>query len=125
MGKVSFVVGVGVGYVLGARAGRRRYEQIKAQAGKVWKSDPVQDRVGAAAEAAKTKAAPFVTDKLGDAVVRARLHLPAGRRQCPHRLLVDPYHSRCRPTATAGRSAAPTSPEVVRPAQSAARLTLH
>ena len=68
MGKVSFVVGVGVGYVLGARAGRRRYEQIKAQAGKVWKSDPVQDRVGAAAEAAKTKAAPFVSDKLGDAM---------------------------------------------------------
>lgn len=28
MGKVVFVVGFGVGYVLGARAGRQRYEQL-------------------------------------------------------------------------------------------------
>ncbi len=31
-----------VGYVLGARAGRGRYEQIKRVSGKVWGSKPVQ-----------------------------------------------------------------------------------
>ena len=30
-GKVGLVVGLSVGYVLGTRAGRERYEQIKTQ----------------------------------------------------------------------------------------------
>ncbi len=30
-GKIGLVVGLGVGYVLGTRAGRERYEQIKTQ----------------------------------------------------------------------------------------------
>lgn len=68
MGRLSFVAGVGIGYVLGARAGRQRYEQIKTQAGRAWRSQPVQDRVGTATEAVKQQAAPFVTEKLGDAV---------------------------------------------------------
>ena len=68
MGKAAFVVGVAVGYVLGARAGRQRYEQIKGQASKVWNSDPVQHRVGDATEAVKNQAAPYVTEKLGDAM---------------------------------------------------------
>ncbi|MFJ2552164.1 hypothetical protein [Microbacterium sp. NPDC087591] len=44
-GKIGLVVGLGVGYVLGTRAGRERYEQIKTQWLKVWELDPVQDRV--------------------------------------------------------------------------------
>lgn len=40
-GKVLFVVGLGVGYLLGTRAGRRRYEQIKATALNIWESEPV------------------------------------------------------------------------------------
>lgn len=44
-GKIGLVVGLGVGYVLGTRAGRERYEQIKKQWLKVWHLDPVQDRV--------------------------------------------------------------------------------
>jgi hypothetical protein len=68
MGKAAFVIGVAVGYVLGARAGRQRYEQIKGQASRVWNSDPVQHRVGDATQAVKNQAAPFVTEKLGDAM---------------------------------------------------------
>ena len=34
MSKAAFVVGAAIGYVLGARAGRKRYEQIKGQASK-------------------------------------------------------------------------------------------
>ncbi|MCU1479559.1 MAG: hypothetical protein JWQ19_345 [Subtercola sp.] len=45
-GKLLFVVGLGAGYVLGTRAGRQRYEQIKAGADKVWSSQPVQAGVG-------------------------------------------------------------------------------
>ncbi len=44
-GKVLLVVGLGVGYVLGARAGRERYDQIAAAAGKVWHSPRVQTQV--------------------------------------------------------------------------------
>ena len=41
-GKILFVTGAAVGFVLGARAGRERYEQIKAAAVKVWESPTVQ-----------------------------------------------------------------------------------
>lgn len=45
-GKILFVVGLGVGYVLGTRAGRERYEQIRAAAEKVWNQPSVQQGVG-------------------------------------------------------------------------------
>lgn len=41
-GKIIFVVGLATGYVLGTRAGRERYEQIKAGAEKVWNTPTVQ-----------------------------------------------------------------------------------
>lgn len=44
-GKVGLVIGLAAGYVLGSRAGRERYEQIKTQALKVWNQDPVQKQV--------------------------------------------------------------------------------
>ncbi|MGL4745625.1 MAG: protoporphyrinogen oxidase [Dermatophilaceae bacterium] len=65
--KVSFIAGVAVGYVLGARAGRQRYEQIRRTSEKVWNSGPVQRQVGTAKEAARTKAAPMVADLVADA----------------------------------------------------------
>ena len=46
-GKIGLVVGLGVGYVLGTRAGRERYEQIKRGAEARWKTEPVQRGVGA------------------------------------------------------------------------------
>jgi len=44
-GKAALVVGLVAGYVLGARAGRERYEQIKTQAEKVWEQPVVQGQV--------------------------------------------------------------------------------
>ena len=44
-GKIGLVVGLGVGYVLGTRAGRERYDQIKTQWLKLYHTDPVQERV--------------------------------------------------------------------------------
>jgi len=56
-GKIGLVVGLGVGYVLGTRAGRERYEQIKKQWLKVWNLDPVQAQVHKVQDFAKTQAA--------------------------------------------------------------------
>ncbi|PZE26047.1 MULTISPECIES: hypothetical protein [unclassified Curtobacterium] len=44
-GRLIFLTGVGVGYVLGARAGRARYEQIRSATTRVWNSDGVQKQV--------------------------------------------------------------------------------
>jgi hypothetical protein len=44
-GKILFLFGLAVGYVLGTRAGRERYEQIKAGAEKVWADPRVQKQV--------------------------------------------------------------------------------
>ena len=55
-GKIGLVVGLGVGYVIGTRAGRERYEQIKTQWLKVWNLDPVQAQVSKVKDFAKTSA---------------------------------------------------------------------
>jgi oxygen-dependent protoporphyrinogen oxidase len=44
-GRILFVAGATIGYVLGARAGRRRYDQIKAAADRVWNDRNVQKSV--------------------------------------------------------------------------------
>ena len=63
MRKLTMLVAGGVGYVLGARAGRERYEQIKRTATRV-KNDPrVQEKASQAADLAKEKA-PVVKDKV-------------------------------------------------------------
>ena len=66
MSKLSLLVAGGVGYVLGARAGRERYEQIVRTATRV-KDDPrVQDTAQRAADLAKEQA-PVVKDKVSAA----------------------------------------------------------
>jgi phage-related protein len=54
-GKVLFVVGLGIGYVLGTRAGRERYEQIKRAAESVWNTPAVQQGVSTVKDFAKTR----------------------------------------------------------------------
>lgn len=51
-GKLQFIVGGLIGYVLGARAGRQRYEQIAASAKDFWEAPPVQRRVRQVRDAA-------------------------------------------------------------------------
>lgn len=55
-GKVGIVVGLAAGYVLGSRAGRERYEQIKSGFLQVWNTPPVQKQVGKAKELGKSAA---------------------------------------------------------------------
>ena len=70
MGKPSFIAGVAAGYVLGAKAGQKRYEQIRSRATQVWGSDPVQTRVDTVKEAVKEQA-PVLGAKLGGAAKTA------------------------------------------------------
>ncbi|HEY9308485.1 MAG TPA: hypothetical protein VIP82_11870 [Microbacterium sp.] len=55
-GKAGLAVGLAIGYVLGTRAGRERYEQIKAQWLKVWNAEPVKAQVDKVKDFAKSQA---------------------------------------------------------------------
>ena len=57
-GKLLFITGGLAGYVLGARAGRQRYEQIRAAANDLWNTKPVQRRV--------SEVRDFALDAVGD-----------------------------------------------------------
>lgn len=50
MGKMSFFVGAGIGFILGARAGREQYERIKRGAKAFVASRPVQGAIQKADE---------------------------------------------------------------------------
>jgi hypothetical protein len=54
--KAALVVGLAVGYVLGTRDGRERYDQIKSQATRVWQDPRVQQKATQAQDLAKKKA---------------------------------------------------------------------
>lgn len=70
MKKLLVLVAGGIGYVLGTRAGRERYDQIRSMATKV-KDDPrVQDAAHQAADTAKAQA-PVVKDKVTSAASAA------------------------------------------------------
>jgi len=60
-GKAGLVVGLAVGYVLGTRAGRERYEQIKTQWLKLWHTEPVQKQVDKVKSFAKSTAMALPT----------------------------------------------------------------
>ena len=70
MRKLTILLAGGIGYVLGARAGRERYEQIRRTATRVKDNPTVQSAASSAADAAK-EAAPVVKDKVVSAAESA------------------------------------------------------
>lgn len=64
-GKVLLLVGLAVGYVLGSRAGRERYEEIKRAAGRLWNDPRVQHQVREVGDFAKDRV-PEVVEFLSD-----------------------------------------------------------
>jgi hypothetical protein len=71
MRKLTMLVAGGVGYVLGTRAGRERYEQIKSGAQKLKNNPTVQKKAREATTAVKENA-PVVKDKVAEAATTAK-----------------------------------------------------
>ena len=63
-GKLMFISGLAAGFVLGSRAGREKYEEIRANAKKVWEHPTVQEAAGVA-QAQANKLYTEGKDKLG------------------------------------------------------------
>ena len=63
-GKLWFISGLAAGFVLGSRAGREKYEEIAANAKKVWEHPTVQEAAGVA-QAQANKLYTEGKDKLG------------------------------------------------------------
>ncbi len=81
-GKMAFLTGAAVGYVLGSRAGRERYEQISAAARKIKDSPTLQEAAGVM----QAQAARFaVTGK--DAVAHRLSHTKIAHTRLGERLL--------------------------------------
>jgi hypothetical protein len=67
--RLTFVVGLALGYVLGTRAGRERYEQLKKSARQVAQNPAVRNTAESAAQQGRHfagKAYHAVSDKVGD-----------------------------------------------------------
>jgi hypothetical protein len=69
--RLTFVVGLALGYVLGTRAGRERYEQLKKSARQVSQNPAVRNTAESAAQQGRQiagKAYHAVSDRVGDHV---------------------------------------------------------
>ncbi len=71
MRRLILLAGVAIGYILGAKAGRERYEQLAEQASKVWSDPRVQTKVDEVKEQAPQVAA-MVGDKAKSAASQAK-----------------------------------------------------
>lgn len=78
-GKLALLAGLGIGYVLGARAGRERYEEIKRAVKGFWSDPRVQHQVQNVEDFARDKA-PDVVDFLGETAKKAVQRKPAARK---------------------------------------------
>ncbi|MBJ7433995.1 MAG: YtxH domain-containing protein [Microbacteriaceae bacterium] len=77
-GKILLVLGLGIGYVLGTRDGRARYNQMKSAALKVWNDPRVQEQVNAATEFVKENA-PEVASAVTENVRKIAQRVEAAR----------------------------------------------
>ena len=70
-GKLKLLIGFGAGYVLGARAGRERYDQIMSRVADVRSNPKVQETASHVRDVATEKAVDLkdtVTDKVNEKV---------------------------------------------------------
>lgn len=67
--RLTFMIGVAVGYVLGTRAGRERYEQLRRAAQSIARNPAVRNTAETAGQTGRAfahKAADAVVGKVGD-----------------------------------------------------------
>jgi hypothetical protein len=76
-GKLMFISGLAAGFVLGSRAGREKYEEIRANAKKVWEHPTVQEAAGVA-QAQANKLYTEGKDKLNQSKLGEKLHTSSG-----------------------------------------------
>ena len=69
MSKLTFVVGIAAGYVLGTRAGRGRYEQIKQLSGRAWNHPAVAEQRQKTTEQIRQRG-PEVAAAAGQAAIK-------------------------------------------------------
>ena len=82
-GKILFVAGLGLGYVLGTRAGREKYEELRTAALKVWNDPRVQKAADTVEDFVKDKApdvADFVSDNAKKVVAQVSGKKPAAKK---------------------------------------------
>ncbi|SRR5690606_10817722 len=98
-GKLTLLAGAAIGYVLGTRAGRERYEQLKASVSRAWKDPRVQERVTEAehfiSDTAKHTVPQMqerVTGTARSAVDAARSKFGGGRDEFEPEEPVTPHH---------------------------------
>lgn len=72
-GKLMFISGLAAGFVLGSRAGREKYEELRANAKKVWEHPTVQEAAGVA-QAQANKLYTEGKDKLNQSKLGEKLH---------------------------------------------------
>lgn len=125
-GKILFAAGLAAGYVLGARAGRSRYEQIARGARAVWHSKPVQAgaaKAGALVNAKAPELVEFVADTVRKAAAKrtaaakqARAAKRAAGTDAPAPATADPA-----PTQPAATTAPAGKPAAAKPAAATKR----
>jgi hypothetical protein len=115
-GKIVFVVGLATGYVLGTRAGRERYEQIKAGAEKVWSTptvqagvEKVQEIAGARVDVAKAKLPRQARNALASLIGREPLSDPKQSTSRPGSKAPTARKPATRPSSAAGTAAKPAA----------------
>ena len=72
--RLTFIAGLALGYVLGTRAGRERYEQLKKSAREFAQNPAVRNAAESAAQTSREvagKAYHAVSEKVGDRVPNA------------------------------------------------------
>ncbi|MEY4313049.1 MAG: hypothetical protein RLZZ319_558 [Actinomycetota bacterium] len=115
-GKILFVVGLGVGYVFGTRAGRARYNQIKSAALKVWNDPRVQEQVNAATDFVKENA-PEVAAAVSENVKKIANRVEAARSGSTETAApAKPRAAATKPAASKSTAKKPTTPRAAKPA---------
>ena len=100
-GKILFVAGLGLGYVLGTRAGREKYEELRTAALKVWNDPRVQKAADSVEDFVKDKApdvAEFVSDNAKKVVAQVQGKKPAPKSSSSSK----PASTTRKPSSSAG-----------------------
>lgn len=71
MKKLTMLAAGAVGYVLGTRAGKERYEDIKAKASRLWSDPRVQEKAGQAEDLYRDKVPTDIQEKVDKVAEKA------------------------------------------------------